>query len=214
MFQSPKLVPHRTGFVTSSVSLLMILLFATAGLAYERIGSFSIGPSWPRALLSSDRPTSWNAEAMYGIMVDRTVAFGITSNFLWNTQSKEKNSNNQYQVITSHEYYMYPVSGFILFDPFYKRVIHPAFRLELGYNSLRYFGKDTTTTPAPRADGYYFGLYTKLAVDANYDIGKHSAFFTGCSYQWANTRTAEHNNSFSRLDMSSFGVQIGFRFLL
>ena len=216
MFHSSKLVPHRLNFVTSCFIFCFLLMLSTAGYASERIASFSIGPVWPKDLLNSGRPTSWNAEGIYGIIVDRTVAFGLTSNFLWNTQSKEEKipATGRDSVIESHEYYMYPISGFIMFDPLYKRVIHPTFRLEIGYNSLKYYERESDVTAIDHPDGYYFGLYTKLAIDGTYDIGKHSSFFVGGSYQWADTRTTESNHTYSRIDMSGLGLQLGFRFLL
>jgi len=193
------------------VAVLFILTIGKAGcFAADHLITFAIGPAWPSVLLN--KQTSWNAEVLYGIIIDQKIAFGVTGNFLWNTKSVESlDTNHNYRIKKSDESYMFPLSGFIMVDPFRDLMVHPAFRLEMGYNSLQYYTTDSATSH----HDYYYGLFTKIAADGIYDIGSHSSIFAGCFYQWANTRTStKSNGTFGRRDMSGAGVAIGFRFQL
>jgi hypothetical protein len=116
---------------------------------------------------------------------------------------------------------MFPLSLFFYLDPMEKFVVHPAATFNVGYNSMVYNFDDAqaldTGARVSGADpnGYYYGLYVKLALDGLVNIGEAGAFFIGADYQWANTRSAHHSGDpYFRRDMSGVGVRAGFRLLI
>ncbi len=206
------LVESRLKNVTALGILLLVLSLSPAPSgASERLFSLQIGPSWPTITSSA-----WNAEMMYGLFMDKKVGFGIAGDFLWNTRTQERdNPDGSKTTIKDESSYMYPVMGFILFDPLPFEVIHPLLNFKIGYNSLSY--DLTMLNPDPKLPhtGYYFGLIVKAGVDGVYNIGEQVAAFIGLEYQWADTKTAKDSGGFFwRRDMSGAGLHIGFRFLL
>lgn len=203
--------------------LITALLWSISGLtglsyAKETFVSVKIGPTWPHDQLNSDHPTSWDGELLYGIFIDRKVGFGIAADFLWNTNTVVKDSVDRKWAAREEGTYMFPVMGFLVFDPIPNAVVHPMMRFEIGYNSLLYYLKirDAYTTQNPTSNnGYYNGLIVKIGIDGLYNLGEQTAIFAGIEYQWANTTTNQNAEGFfSQLDMSGIGIRMGFRFLL
>jgi hypothetical protein len=214
---------------------LAFLLCIVSGLtvptyAKETFVSLKIGPTWPQEIISSDNPTCWDGELMYGTFVDRKVGFGVAADFLWNTKSQVLHDTSTGLLFTtkSDESYMIPVMGFLVFDPLPNAMIHPMLRFEIGYNSLIYNSTNDSIAflsspsrdsiinlPQKSKSGYYYGLIVKLGVDGLYNLGEQTAIFAGLEYQWAKTRTnANSAGLFSRRDMSGIGIRMGFRFLM
>jgi hypothetical protein len=203
-----------------SLVLVLLCLSSTNTNAYEKLLSLEIGPTWPSVI--SNR-TSWNAEIMYGALIDRKLGFGVAGNFLWNTYSNEITLESGKKYIASEEsIFMYPIIGFILFDPASYLVVHPLFRFDIGYNSMSYNYKNIVVGSKISENAsllpqsvYYYGLIVKIGVDGCYNLGDHASVFLGMEYRWANTRTSEDDNGyFSRIDMSGLGIHAGARFLL
>jgi hypothetical protein len=194
-------------------STLMSPVFAN-----ETFVSLKIGPTWPHDQLNSASPTSWDGELMYGTFVDRKVGFGVATDFLWNTNTVVKDSSGRKWAAREEGTYMFPIMGFLVFDPIPNAIIHPMMKFEIGYNSLLYYLKsrsaDTTQTPTSN-NGYYNGLIVKIGIDGLYNLGEQTAIFAGLEYQWANTTTNQNADGFfSQMNMSGIGIRMGFRFLL
>ena len=159
---------------------------------------------------------------MYGTFVDRKVGFGVAVDFLWNTNTVVKDSVisgvGRKWAAREEGTYMFPVMGFLVFDPIPNAMVHPLLRFEIGYNSLIYYLKTREADPtvSPKSDnGYYNGLIVKLGIDGLYNLGEQTAIFAGLEYQWANTTTNKNAAGFfSQIDMSGIGIRMGFRFLL
>jgi hypothetical protein len=204
-----ELVVKRSYFVTLFGAFLYCFsLFYSPCLASERLFSLQIGPTWPTATSSA-----WNAELMFGTFVDKKVGFGIAADFLWNTLTQEADAGNgQMRTIKDESSYMYPIMGFIVFDPMPYQIIHPLLKFEIGYNSLQYHVDPAVLPDHP---GYYYGMIVKLGIDGLYNLGEQAAIFLGLEYQWADTKTTKDGQGFfSRRDMSGTGLSVGFRFLL
>jgi hypothetical protein len=204
------LVDKRICFVTLlGAFLLSSAFFHTSCHASEKLFSLQIGPTWPSATSSA-----WNTEFMFGTFVDKKVGFGIAADFLWNTLTQEQRDEQTGQLKTTKDEssYMYPIMGFIVFDPMPYQMIHPMLKFEMGYNSLQYH---VDPEVQPDKQGYYYGMIVKLGIDGLYNLGEQAAVFLGLEYQWADTKTTKYSGGiFYRRDMSGTGLTIGFRFLL
>jgi hypothetical protein len=206
------LVDKRFSFVTwrGGFLLALLLFFPSFTPAAEKLLTLQIGPSWPTITSSA-----WDAEVMYGLFIDKKVGFGIATDFLWNTRTQEQdNPDGSKTTLKDESSYMYPVMGFIVFDPLPYQVIHPMVNFKIGYNSLSYNLTMLNNDPKLPHTGYYFGLIIQAGLDGVYNLGEQAAAFFGIEYQWADTKTAENNGVFWRRDMSGAGIHVGFRFLL
>jgi hypothetical protein len=201
----------------------LLVIVTSAAASTENIVMLRFGPLWPRELLNTDKPTAWNVGLSYGVAPGRKVGVGVGIDFLWNRTVNEKPVTGQpglYEVTRSEQSYMFPLSLFFYLDPIEQYVVHPAATLNVGYNSMFYSFDDEQELDSGKVsdadpDGYYYGLYVKLALDALVNIGEAGAFFLGVDYQWANTRSAHHDgNTYRRRDMSGIGIRAGFRLLL
>jgi hypothetical protein len=189
-------------------------IFSTA--MAERLLSFRIGMAWPQELLATASP-SGDAEAEYGLIIDKKVAFGIAGNFLWNVQAKDvPDPSGHYQTLSAQSTYMFPIMGFFMVDPMPALIIHPVAHFNIGYNSMiySYTQKDAAGAQAPLSP-YFYGLIVQAGVDGLYNIGERSALFIGMEYRWANTSTTSNtNHEFDKRDMSGIGLSAGFRVIL
>jgi len=203
-----KLVFFRFRNVTCFAVFFGIVLLGFQANASEKLFSLKIGPTWPSAI-----STSWDGELLYGSIIDKKVGFGIAADFLWNTSSVEIDTGTGLKrTIWDESSYMFPIMGFILFDPVPQSMIHPVLKFEIGYNSLLYSRSQDTGIAA---SGYYYGLIIKIGADGLYNLGEQTAIFVGLDYQWADTRNAANASGyFYRRDMSGIGIRMGFRFLL
>jgi len=204
------------GFVTKLGGFpLLFLLVSSAPFASEKMFCLQIGPAWP-----SKTSTAWDAEVMYGLFIDKKVGFGVAADFLWNTYTQERlvvgGQPGQMETVKDESSYMFPVMGYVVFDPLPYQIIHPMLKFSIGYNSLKY-NLNYKAPPAVITEhsGYYYGLIVKLGADGLYNLGEQAAVFLGLEYQWADTKSTENNEGFFwRRDMSGAGIHIGFRFLL
>ncbi len=199
-------------FVTAHLVFLCVLFIVkTDGNATERLVSLKIGPVWPSAT-----STSWDGELMYGSFIDKKVGFGIAADILWNTNAVDSvDTAMVHTTIRDESHYMFPIMGFIVFDPIPHAIVHPMLRFEIGYNSMIYNYTSRIAETTPSRSGYYYGLIVKLGIDGLYNVGEQTAIFAGLDYQWADTRNAADSaGRFYRRDMSGIGIRMGFRFLL
>ena len=199
-------------FVTAPWFFLCVLFIVKNDVtAAEKLVSLKIGPVWPSAT-----STSWDGELMYGSFIDKKVGFGVAADILWNTNAVDSAlPSGQLTTIRDESHYMFPIMGFLVFDPIPHAVVHPMLRFEIGYNSMIYNYTSRIAETTPSRSGYYYGLIVKLGIDGLYNVGEQTAFFAGLEYQWANTRNAADSaGRFYRRDMSGIGIRMGFRFLL
>ena len=210
MIYSLKLVRQLPQFVTKLKWFpLLFLLLSTSPYAAENMFYLKIGSAWP-----DKASQSWDAEFMYGYFIDRKVGFGVAADFLWDTYTQERpvGTSGQMETVKDESSYMFPIMGYVVFDPLPYQMIHPMLKLAIGYNSMQYSVKPAVLPDHP---GYYYGLIVKLGVDGLYNLGEQAAVFLGLDYQWADTKTGKDSQGyFYRRDMSGVGIHIGFRFLL
>ncbi len=204
----------------------IVTVAATAGA--ENMMMLRFGALWPRKLLETDKPTAWDIGAQYGVMVDNKIAIGAGVDLLWNRTVDEKkvvdtaDANLElYRITRQEKTYMFPVYVFAYVDPFSRFIVHPAISFAAGYNSMvyRFDDEDELTQGKVKdhdPDGYYFGLYMKLAADALVNLGDNSALFAGVDYQWADVRSAKKydDGSYHRRDMGGIGLRAGVRVVL
>jgi hypothetical protein len=201
----------------------MVVSVVLAGAVVAEGGSMlrlHIGPLWPRELLHSDKPTQWDLGLGYGIMVDKIIGVGVGMDFMWNRTANEVPVDSEpglVELTRRESSYLFPVYAFVTIDPMSRFVVHPALTFNLGYNSMVYNFDDEqelTTGKAPEndPDGYYFGWFIRLALDALVNLGENAALFVGVDYQWANTRSAKtEDNTYQRRNMGGVGVKGGLR---
>jgi hypothetical protein len=203
---------------------MTVFLLALAGLAAtataEKMVSVNIGMTWPRALLATASP-SGDAEAAYGLIIDKKLAFGIEGDFLWNSRSRDVVDSAggggaiHYRTLSGQKSFMFPIMGFFMLDPLPKMVVHPVAHFQIGYNSLIYsYTQDSSGVQKPLSP-YFYGLIMKTGIDALYDIGGKSSLFIGMEYRWADMKTVGNTNGlFDKRDMGGIGLHAGFRVII
>jgi hypothetical protein len=182
--------------------------------------TLQFGPCWPQVLLKDNpagKKTAGDATASYGIIVDKRVAVGICGNFIWNRYANEvRDSSNpaHYDISKERKSFMFPISAILSFDPAPQLIIHPSISGQIGYNSLIFFSRDDTANAGSTTidNGYYFGVFGRLLLDANYNLADNTQLCLGASYQWANTKN--RLEGYAKRDMSAFGIHAGLKFIL
>ncbi|MBD3239681.1 MAG: hypothetical protein GF331_03785 [Chitinivibrionales bacterium] len=204
-----------------------VILSTTASTAAEKMMLLRFGALWPRKLLETDKPTAWDIGAQYGVLVDKKIGIGMGVDLLWNRTVDEKKVENPanpadslYEITRRESSFMFPVYAFAYIDPFSRFIVHPAISFAAGYNSMIYNFDNEDELRGGEVmdhdpDGYYFGLYMKLAADALVNLGENSALLVGIDYQWANVRSAKtYENKYHRRDMGGIGLRAGVRVVL
>ena len=201
------------------VASALLVIIPLVSLSAESFVSLTAGPCWPRALLREDgRKTTGDASLAYGFIFDRKVGMGVGIDLFWNTRADRRKEPNGKLVDTlTRSSYMFPLYGFVVVDPLSHLFVHPALTAQVGYNSLAYSlsKEDSSGSLEPQGDagGYYFGLFFRLLLDANYDFAEHAGLTAGAFYQWAESRQATTKTKYWPRDMSAFGLRAGFRFI-
>lgn len=210
------------------IACAAVILSLSATAMADNMMLLRFGALWPRRLLETDKPTAWDIGAQYGVMVDNKIGIGAGIDLLWNRTVDEKKVVDEtdptlelYRITRQEKTYMFPVYVFAYVDPFSRLIVHPAISFAAGYNSMVYSfdDEDELTHGVVKdhdPDGYYFGLYMKLAADALVNLGDNSALFVGIDYQWANTRSAKkyEDGTYHRRDMGGIGLRAGVRVVL
>jgi hypothetical protein len=204
------------------LSVIAFISICATSIHAENLINLKIGLYWPKELLNSDISVAGDAQAEYGIIVDRKVAFGAGVDFIWNTTTKDVAvGGGLYKPVKDEKTFMFPVTGFILLDPVPHLIVHPQIKYNIGYNSMiySYNVKDNSATVYDR-DGYYYGLLMKWALDGIFNLGEQSGIFAGIEYQLARTKSAKQyeteagEDAYMRRDMSGFGFRAGFRIMM
>jgi hypothetical protein len=199
--------------------LLALFLFTASGVLFsiyaENMFSIKIGTTWPQALLSTGI-CSGDAALEYGIIIDKKIAFGLASDFLWNTKSQDvrDSSSGQWRISHADKCFMFPIMAFFMIDPVPNLIVHPSAQFQIGYNSMisGTSGYNSAANKDTSQYNYFNGLIIKGIVDAGYNIGESSTLFLGLEYQWAETKSVKINSPlFNKRDMSGIGLRAGFR---
>ena len=204
----------------TAAAILVLTSIMIGTVSAEQHLILKIGPVWPVALFKSEKTTSWDASILGGVAIDRKVAIGGGIDFLWNVNSDvEKVSGNIYRRETTEKTFMIPVSGYVSIDPVPDLIVHPCITGQIGVNMM-YFahaedsisvGEDISSVVDE--NGWYFGLYWKIAADAVYDLSEKSGVFAGIDFQWSQPEKIDVNKSdlFTRRNMNGIGIRLGLR---
>jgi hypothetical protein len=205
----------RSYILAAAVLIAGLLAQPLAGnMLQARFGAF-----WPKVLLQTDKPTAWDVGLQYGLLVDEKVGVGAGIDLFWNrTVAETEVATGVYKVTFEEKTYMFPVYAYLYFDPLSRLIVHPAATFQVGYNSMIYkydnadeVAAGDTVTYDP--DGYYFGLYLKVAADAMVNLGESSAIFLGVDYQWAKPRSAtdDETGTYRKRNMGGIGLRVGLK---
>ena len=200
-----------------------VFLLMTVGLgmsfAAENLLVLKIGPTWPKALQWSKKPTAWDASVQGGWVFDRKLAFGGGIDFLWNVNKQTtpiSGGGTSYRIENVQKSFMFPISGFLALTPIPDFRVHPCASVQIGLNTLYYSNSaDSVLATALRESGWYMGFYCKLAADAVLNLGDKSGLFAGVEYQWATADKLNPGASdiLTQRKMGAFGLRMGFRVL-
>ena len=202
---------------------LWCILLAIVGLpalsAAANLVTLQFGPCWPETLLTenAEKKTAWDATVGYGVIVDKLVALGIGGDFIWNRyvhEERDTSNPNHFTINKERKSFMFPVSAMLSFDPLPDMIVHPSVTGQIGYNSMIYVLRDDTLDAgSTKADnGYYFGVFGRVMLDANYNLAENTQLCLGGSYLWASTKN--RLESYAKRDMSAFGIHAGLKFIL
>ncbi len=205
--------------------LLVIVLFMSgilvSGYAQNLI-NIGIGPTWPKDLRDTDKPTAWNATIEYGKLFDNVVGFGVDLDFSWNVVVDDTSYMIDTILITQNEHerkqFMFPISIFLLVDPMPKFVVHPVVKAQVGLNMMTKTEKvyDALGNESKKDDsGFYIGIIGKASIDAVWDFGEHAALFAGFEYQWGRLRKKIKgtDNLYYKPKFHGPGIRMGLSFL-
>ena len=178
---------------------LCICFFFSSGNS-QNIINIGIGPTWPKELRDTEKPTAWNATIEYGKLFDNIVGFAVDFDFTWNVfytiveviDTSSTPPDTVDRKLDNNRIFMFPISGAIIFDPIPKFVLHPVIKGQVGLNMMTkaYEELDSLTGQAIKSpkNGFYIGIIGKASVDAVYDLGEHVALFAGFEFQWGKLR--------------------------
>ena len=177
------------------VSMCFCICFFFSSGNSQSIINIGIGPTWPKNLRETEKPTAWNASIEYGKVFDNIVGFAVDFDFSWNVNVKdtsyEVDSITVYKNNHEKKQFMFPISGCLFFDPIPKFALHPIIKGQVGLNMMvkSEKGYDSTGNEFKKPDsGFYIGIIGKASIDLLYDIGEHIALFSGFEFQWGRVR--------------------------
>jgi hypothetical protein len=186
--------------------------------ASDKTVILKIGPTWPRELIGTDHSAAWDASVITGAIIDRRLTIGGGVDFLWNYYSKEtKIQNNTYRKEKQEKTFMFPISGYLSLSPLPDLKVCPVLSGQLGLTTMYYTkdslnnGKVINDTPYTDENGWYMGLYWKLALDAVVSLSENVGFFVGIDYQYSKPQQlgVKDKNNVVKRDMSGIGIRAG-----
>lgn len=205
----------KRGFTYLAVFVVFASSFTQAS---DQSVKIKIGPVWPRALFGNDNSTAWDASIVSGKTFDNRVTIGGGIDFLWNYTSKETRVNkNSYRVDMEEKTFMFPVSVYLSLTPLPDLKVTPSLNGQLGVNTMYYSRderkKDALTPDSGLVDenGWYMGVYWKLAADAILTLSENTGFFVGLEYQHSKPVMLGDGDDDSRVrrNMSGLGLRFG-----
>jgi hypothetical protein len=198
--------------------VVVVLSTGTFNYASDQSVKIKIGPVWPRALFGNDNSTAWDASIVSGKSFDDRVTIGGGIDFLWNYTSKETRINkNSYRVDMEEKTFMFPLTGYLSLTPMPDLKVTPSLNGQLGLNTI-YYSRDERKIDASTPDtglvdenGWYMGVYWKIAADAILRLSENTGFFVGLEYQHSKPIKLGDGDDDSRVrrDMSGLGLRFG-----
>lgn len=201
----------------SFFAMVVVVLCAGDLFSAERFLVMKIGPTWPKELQLTEKPTAWDGSLVTGLIVDQKIAFGGGVDFLWNVNRKTtKLEGNTYQIDKEEKTFMFPVSGYLAISPIPQFRVQPCISTQLGLNTMYYSSsKDTTgnRNGSRSENGWYMGFYWKIAADAVFNLGETSGLFAGLDYQFSKPKklNVKSDDIFTQRDMNGVGIRMGLR---
>ena len=206
-----------------AVPVVMLVVGWSGVFGAERFIQLKIGPTWPKELQWSGKPTAGDGSVHMGLVVDRKIAFGGGIDFLWNVNKKASpiaGSNNSYKIEESQKTFMFPVSGYLALSPIPQFRFHPCLSTQIGFNTLYYANKqdslqENSSIPIVDENGFYMGFYWKIAADVAFNLGENSELFAGLEYQVSRPDkiNVERTDIFTQRDMNGVGFRFGVRIM-
>jgi hypothetical protein len=193
--------------------------------------NFGIGPTWPKGLRETERPTAWNASVEYAKLFDNIIGIGLDVDFSWNNviddttyQDTGISGNIIFKTLKhkDNRLFMFPLSAFLMIDPIPKYKVHPVIKGQIGFNMMAKgqtmfdsSGREITIPKDQDEGGFYIGLLGKVSADAVFDIGEHAALFAGFELQWGTLkkRVEGTNNVYFEYNVLGPGIRMGMSFL-
>jgi len=204
----------------SFILICMVSAFSTSFA--QQVINLGIGPTWPKGLRETEKPTAWNASVEYGRIFDKIVGFGVDFDFAWNVSYKDSTIYLPNDTITrklsDNKFFMFPISAFLFFDPIPKYPLHPVVRAQIGVNmaarSYEELDKTGDVIESPK-NGFYIGILGKAGADAVYDLGEHAAIYAGFEFQWGKLRrkVKDAEKDFYYFDFYGPCIRMGLSFL-
>ena len=203
---------------TAAIITMLILIGWKSSSAADRFIQLKIGPTWPKELQWSGKPTAGDGSIHMGLVVDKKIAFGGGVDFLWNVDKNPVHlGGNTYENGDVQKIFMVPVSGYLALSPIPQFRFHPCLSTQIGLNTMYYYSKSTEeeSTGVEQYDenGWYMGFYWKIAGDVMFNLGNTSILFAGMEYQISrpDKLNVESDDIFTELDMNGFGFRFGVR---
>jgi len=204
-----------------TVVCLCTCIFFSSGNS-QNIVNIGIGPTWPKDLRDTEKPTAWNATIEYYKLFDNIVGFGLDLDFTWNVfyttveviDTTATPPDTVDRKLDNNRIFMFPISAALLFDPIPKFVIHPVIKGQVGLNMMTKSYEELDTTgqeiKSPK-NGFYVGIIGKFSVDAVYDLGEHAALFAGFEFQWGKLRHKRKGTvqDYDYFDFYGPGIRMG-----
>lgn len=187
----------------------------------QNLINIGIGPTWPKDLRGTEKPTAWNATIEYGKLFDNIVGFCVDFDFAWNVNIEDSSQGDSIPIYiceNENKQFMFPISACLLIDPIPKFVFHPVIKGQLGLNMMVKSLKEYDSTgneiekPAKKDEsGFYIGIIGKASIDGVYDLGEHVAIFGGFEFQWGRLKRKVKGtaNEYFKPKMYGPGVRMG-----
>lgn len=196
-------------------TILIALTIITSSLA-DKSFTVKFGPYWPDELQESEKPVALDLAIQSGVNIDKKVSFGAMFDFIWNKNSKEYNlGGNLYEEDLIDRTFMFPLSGYITISPLSELIVSPSLTAQIGMAFMYYKDKYVAVISNQfipyEEDGWYFGPFIKLGLDAFFNISPNAAIFLGPEYTWAELKKIKRDNLFlfTKRDMSGWGLRFG-----
>jgi hypothetical protein len=204
--------------------LLLILSISVVTSASDKSVVLKIGPVWPRVLIGTDHSAAWDASVITGATFDKRITIGGGIDFLWNAYSKETRiRNNTYSVDLEEKTFMFPISGYLSLSPLPDLKVCPMLSGQIGLNTMYYSHKENKKeevipdSALTDENGWYMGLYWKLALDAVVSLSENVGFSIGFDYQNSTPKKLGVNDKsdiVKKRDMSGIGIRAGLNILM
>ncbi len=208
---------------TRHLSFIVLFITGIQISSYaQNLLNIGIGPTWPKDLRETEKPTAWNATIEYGKLFDNIIGIGIDIDFSWNVfytdslviDSSKIPVDTVTRKLDDNKIFMFPISAMLIIDPIPQFKVHPVIKGQVGFNMMTKSYEDVSPTgkviKSP-TNGFYIGIIGKASIDAVLDLGEHAGLFAGFEFQWGKLR---HNRKGTERDRDYYefygpGIRMG-----